>query len=269
MRIFHFSDIHFSSFPRELSSLFDKRIFGFCNFLLRRKSRYHLSYLNAAIRHIQMSPPDMVICTGDITTLSDPIEFKQALDCLHPLYTDSRFDFLYVPGNHDYYVHRQKNKTALEQAFYTLNKNRWKLTELPLIYQWNSMRFLLVDQTHPMPLWSSSGNIKPNRVEWLRTILENDITESSPLILVGHFPLLDQEGEPLPRRRRCYNNEVLQKALSEGKIILSICGHIHDPFIRTYKGLEYCAGSLSLTGLLNEITIDNDKISQQWIPCYH
>jgi hypothetical protein len=98
-------------------------------------------------------------------------------------------------------------------------------------------------------------------------ILEILKNKDKPIILVGHYPLI--EDRPLMRiRHRLWGQEALKKMLLDGVIDLSLCGHIHKAYhvnTRTNGRGEYCAGSVTRNAMLSEILYDrkNDIFQQR------
>ena len=78
MKIIHFSDIHIGGHLDSFKSCFDKRLIGTLNYKLRRKRHVIWERLERAIDLIKEEKPDYVINTGDITSVSEPSEFKEA-----------------------------------------------------------------------------------------------------------------------------------------------------------------------------------------------
>lgn len=271
MRILHFSDIHAGGWNGGAGFLFDKRILGVANFWLRRKWRVNWDFLTRAVRQIPQHHPDLVICTGDLASVSAPSEFEQALDALRPLVHHPDFDFLYLPGNHDRYVADPACVEAGRLAFEQLNRNRWTgKNGLPACYTYNGLDFILVNHAAPSGFLSSAGQLDAPSRKWLESFFaERTPDQNKKTVLLGHYPLLDSRGRPLSARRGCHNMHVLQQAYREGKIRLSLCGHIHTPFCRQDgdKQAEYAAGSLTTTGIMNELiyTETTDNWEQKWI----
>jgi len=88
-------------------------------------------------------------------------------------------------------------------------------------------------------------------------------------VLVGHFPVLDERGRALGRRRHLANARALHEALVDGRLDVSLCGHIHAPFVRRERtgSMEVCAGALTVFGKINivEFGPDGSNVSQSWI----
>jgi len=274
MRIVHFSDLHFGLFPENfLTSLFDKRILGLTNFFLRRRSQMHRDFLDKAVKHILELKPQLTVCTGDIASIGSEREFEQAGTSLDPLINNPDFDFLYIPGNHDNYVPNQHNKQALEIIFKKLNKNRWKLNDLPIMLKYSNTEIMVCNETEPTNIFLSSGRLNKKTINTLQKWFSQKRQNNFYRVLIGHYPTRDQQGEPLSRRRRLNGGELIYEALKAGSLDVSLCGHIHDPFCHRQDNgsLEVCAGALPVKGTLNVIDLPrvNDKqIKQTWYFLY-
>ncbi len=272
MRIIHFSDIHAARWIQDPRGFFDKRLLGAFNYLLRRSHSHHWHYVDAAVRKIRELSPDIVICTGDLTTLSQPIEFEMARLALKPLVEDESFDLLYVPGNHDDYVRDAASKAALLETFQFMNRGRYELSNLPqsVEYPKDNIRFLMLNQAVPAALHMSNGMIDNRTYEWLANELSTgSASPTTRTVMVAHFPIFDRAGKELSVRRGCKNNKSLRDAFLNGLVHVSLCGHIHDHFARWEKNgsVEFCAGSLTHTGIFNMIELDSidGKIRQEWV----
>ena len=267
MRIIHFSDIHAGGIIRSPQGLVDKRLFGMCNHVMRRMWSRRWERVGRAITRIKLLEPDVVVCTGDLTTISEPAEFEIAQNALRPLVDDIRFEFLFVPGNHDHYVKSKAAQNSLESTFRFMMRNRWSLSDLPLSYDIQGCRFLLINQACPVPFYLSSGRLEEDTVSFLEKHFEDD--DAKPRILLNHFPVYDSAGNEQSFRRRCHNNDVLKSAFKDAKLDLALCGHIHRPFIRKDASgvTEICAGSLTFSGMFNLIDFkpETREYSQSWI----
>ena len=267
MRIIHFSDIHAGGVIRSPGGLVDKRLFGMCNHLVRRMWTRRWERVGRAITRIKLLDPDVVVCTGDLTTISEPAEFEIAQNALRPLVDDIRFEFLFVPGNHDHYVKSEAARKSLESTFRFMMRNRWSLKDLPLSYDIQGCRFLMINQACPVPFYLSSGNLDADTITFLEKQFADQVEK--PKILLNHFPVYDKQGKEQSFRRRCHNNDILKKAFADGTIDFSLCGHIHHPFIRkeTSGVTEICAGSLTYSGMFSLVDFDPETrdYSQSWI----
>ena len=267
MKIIHFSDIHTGGHLSTYRALFDKRIIGTINYRLRRKKHIHWEYLSRAIEVIKKERPDYVINTGDLTSVSSLGEFTEAKDRLVPLVNDSSFEFINVPGNHDYYVKNKQSFTARNSTYNFLNRQKFVLEDLPLKLERDEAIFILADESRPNSGTKSSGIIYQKDIEKIQQWLEQP--RQKPVILVGHYPLRDKLGNPLAKRRALENSEALYSMLVNEKINVTLCGHIHAAFARNEEcgSMEICSGSLTIGGKLNKLEFDEStgRFTQSWI----
>jgi len=250
MRIVHLSDIHVGRIPRSLRALVDKRAFGAVNHLLRRSRQFHVAYLQRALAEIAALHPELVVCTGDITSVGSPEELEAACNLLEPLRATFGPRFVFLPGNHDAYVTAPDCREALARAFDRLNGGRWSLDDLPLEWQVSGLRLLLVNAATPVSCVLSSGRLTPATLTWLAARLEAPRSDNECRVVVSHFPLRQVDGQPLSLRRRMAGADALWDHLRAGRLDLVLCGHVHTPFARWEadgRG-EVCAGSLTLQG---------------------
>jgi 3',5'-cyclic AMP phosphodiesterase CpdA len=267
MKIIHFSDIHTGGRLSSLKSLFNKSVIGTLNYKLRRQKHVHWERLEKAIEVIKQEKPDLVINTGDITSVSDPKEFQEASQRLKALVEDTSFQFINVPGNHDNYI---ENKECLENRDLTysyLNRQKFELKTFPLRIELEKINLILVDESRPNSGTISSGLIKAEDIDKIKNWTQGN--QLKPTILIGHYPLLNKLGQPLPERRCLENSEALLEMLENRKIDVTLCGHIHAAFARKHDigSIEVCAGSLTIGGKLNKLEYNQStgNFSQSWI----
>ncbi len=260
MKIIHFSDPHFGSWPSTGSAFFDKRIVGTLNYQFARKSHFNYRVLELAIQRIITLEPQYVILSGDITSVGDPKEFDQALAYLNPLILHPTIKLIYVPGNHDIYVNNAKNRSYFSDFFKRING--FEFSELPKTISELNVKFILMNQALPTVPFMSNGVLGPvNESALLEPKQENEIR-----IGVGHFPVTRADGKPLNYRRRLIGAEQVKKQLDDS-LDLYLCGHIHKPFINQHGfGQEICAGSITSSAHLNVLEINQVEttIEQHW-----
>ena len=267
MKIIHFSDIHTGGYLKSLGALFDKRIIGTLNYKLRRRKEVNWHYLKKAIEVIEQEKPDFVINTGDLTSVSEPSEFQEALKRLKPLTDNKSFTFLNVPGNHDFYTHNKYGCKSRYETYDQLNRELFQLKNLPYKHETEECIFILVDESRPNRGINSSGHLKKEDFEKISKWVNE--SNGKPVILVGHYPLKNRHGEALSKKRAMENSELLSDLLEKGKISITLCGHIHSAFMREEPSgsLEVCAGSLTIGGKLNKLEFNSEtnSFSQTWI----
>ncbi len=244
-RLLLFSDSHQNAVLDSAAALLDKRIFGFLNFALKRRFQHHNEYLENAVQYALQSKPDAVIFTGDAVCTAAPAEFKSATRFFHPL-KNAGIPLICVQGNHDCYVSDPLCRNAMLEFYSDLTPH---FSEHPFLLQFRDVRLAVIPEAKPTPPWLSCGFLSDESVEFI--IAEANKKSDSPLILVGHFPLLDNSW-----RRGLRNREKTLPLLQSGKIHLSFCGHVHRPsesLDETGRG-EIIAGSITKYGILTEIS---------------
>lgn len=270
MKIIHFSDIHTGRLNLHPKALLDKRVIGGLNYTFRRKKHIRWHYFNRLLEIIKDEKPDMVICTGDFTSTSTIKEFQEVQRIMAPIIEDQNFEFLCVPGNHDYYIHDKKSFAKRSETFNYLNRGKHPIDEFPRCHESHGINFLMIDESRPNRSSQSSGILRQGDF----AKIEQWISENpdKPAILIGHYPLRDYDGSPLAERRALENGENLYKLLQNGQLDLALCGHIHHPYARweESKSAEFCAGSLTISGKANMIIYNEESktFSQSWINCH-
>ncbi len=255
MRIVHFSDTHEAGSPESWRGFFDKRLFGFLNCAISR-GRLHCQELleRAAVKFIDLKP-DLLICTGDLTTSGQPGEFKRAMERLSPL-LKSKIPMLYLPGNHDAYVADKACQKALSDAFETLNGGRFKLSDLPQAFDSGCCRILALHCAMPTMPMLSCGFMDKETSDFVASDCASPKTQPFR-IAAGHFPL--RERHPWKRmRHKLYGHDAVARLLKSGAIDLSLCGHVHRPYaLLDAKGRgEVCAGALTRFGSFSILDFD-------------
>ncbi len=256
MRIVHFSDPHAGGGAEDLMAYFDKRLVGVFNYSFRRRFRHDLGRFAAGVRYILESRPDLAVCTGDLTSTGQPGEFEKVRRILEPL-RNSGVPVVYMPGNHDCYVKREKCVAAVREMFRWLNQDRMDFDDLPLAWDAGEVELLLVNTSAPSNLLCSWGFLTGADREWLLEELRKP--RRKPRILVSHYPLLEKH--PLLRtRHRLFGQKAVAEALRDGRLDLSLCGHVHRPgrVVDDSGRGENTAGSITLNGTMTEIVYDRD-----------
>ena len=258
MKIIHFSDPHAGGPAEDWLAYIDKRWVGVFNFTYRRKYQHDQSYLKKAVDYIIGQKPDLAVLTGDITSTGQPGEFKQQLDILDPLVRNSQIPMMYIPGNHDFYVYNKRCVDAMKNAVKFLNRDSFSFDDLPLKISLGDCDFILVNESCPTNLLSSCGYLSGKSSDFIvKTCSEK---QNKPLVLVGHYPII--EDHPMLRiRHKLWGEKEVLKLLKTGRLDLSLCGHVHRPYAKTdERGRgEICAGSVTRNGSVTVINYDKTK----------
>lgn len=255
MKLIHFSDPHAGGRAEDRMAYFDKRWVGVFNYRFRRRFKHDLALLDKAVQYTLANPPDVVVCTGDLTSTGQPGEFAQSLELMLPL-VRAGIPLLYTPGNHDCYVKRRKCVEAVNNAVRVLCD--YELRDLPLVRHIGGIDFILVHESRPTNLISSCGYLTRATSEFVLDYCSRPKT--CPRIIVGHYPLIEEQ--PLLRiRHRLWGQKQVLELLRRKVIDVSLCGHIHCPFAKADsdgRG-EYSAGSVTRNGTMAEMEYLADR----------
>ncbi len=251
MRIVHFSDPHAGGPAEDWMAYFDKRWVGVFNYRFRRQFRHDLAKLERAVEYILDTKPDVAVCTGDLTSSGQPGEFDKVRPILKPL-RDSGIPLIYMPGNHDCYVYRPKCVAAVNDMVHYLSRGDYAFSDMPLKRQYAGVEFLLLNTSRPSNLLCSWGFLDKKDAVKIAELC--DAPKHGPRLLLSHYPMY--EANPILRmRHRLFGQKPILKLMKEGKIDLSLCGHVHKPYLEIDENGrgECCAGSVTRNGSMVEI----------------
>ena len=116
----HLSDPHLADHHGlRLVDLFNKRLFGYMKWRLKRSAEHHADVLNDLIDDIRANRPDHIVVTGDLTHLGLPAEFVKAKELLKAIGAPAQITV--IPGNHDAYVASALNGGLTHWADYIVS----------------------------------------------------------------------------------------------------------------------------------------------------
>lgn len=111
----HLSDPHLGPLTKfSLRELIGKRATGYVNWRRKRRHAHDMEILGLIVADILAQKPDHIACTGDVSHIGLPTEFKTALSFLDTL--GPRDSVSFVPGNHDCYARSSLSALARELA---------------------------------------------------------------------------------------------------------------------------------------------------------
>ena len=195
LRIAHVSDLHVLS-PRGVELrrvLFNKRMTGYANLVLRRGRMYRRDYLEAVLAAAAQRA-DHVVVTGDVTNLSLESEYAEARRLLDEIARVT--EVTVVPGNHDIYL----PSTARGRRFWHHFEPflRGDLPELaidlpagrfPCVKLRGPAAFIALSSAVPRPPFVSAGYVGRAQLDALRAALAHpEVARRVPVVLVHHDP---------------------------------------------------------------------------------
>ncbi len=259
-RIAHFADLHLAAPLDGPGCVFDKRIVGFLNSRLSRGKKFNRSLVRPAAERILAARPDVIVFAGDASTCGQPVEFELALDMLSPL-VNSGIPILFSPGNHDIYTESVPCRKALDEFLRKLTNGLLSLEKYPCAFTLGPLRFLCFNAAHPTAPWMSSGTFNAES----QALLEKECAEKcAPLVAVCHFPVRKiRPGLVEGFRHKMFGAEHAAELLTEKKLDLVLCGHIHRAYRETTpdgRGETSC-GSLTRFGSFQTVDYADGRFS--------
>lgn len=246
-RIAHVSDTHVLS-PAGVEwrrVLFNKRITGHANLVLRRGRVYRREFLDAVVS-AAAAQADHVVVTGDITNLALESEFDEALALLRDVSRTA--EVTVVPGNHDIYlpsIHRERRfphhfesflRSDLPQFAHDLEVGRFPCVKLR-----GPVAIIALSSAVPRPPFVSAGYIGRPQLEALATLLAHpEVERRLPVVLV-HHPPVDTRIGAMRWRDGLVDAAALRRAVGGLRRGMLLFGHIH---LRVRCRLATAAGSL-------------------------
>jgi 3',5'-cyclic AMP phosphodiesterase CpdA len=233
-RLAHFSDIHLTQDPRQVSwnDLPSKRFVGWLN--LRFLGRYswlrHAARITSAmLEDFKGVEPDHVLFTGDATGLSLPAEFEAVRNLLAPLIESGRITG--IPGNHDLYV-----RSAVRLKLYETYLGDWEQSDWPgappiVRLLTEDLALVCLKDSRPRPLYDSSGLVGKEQLQRLHEVLADPRLGSRRRILALHYAPRRANGTPDSRGHGLRDAEEVLAAAKQGNVDLIVHGHIHERFI--------------------------------------
>jgi 3',5'-cyclic AMP phosphodiesterase CpdA len=249
LRIAHLSDPHILS-PVAVDwrkILFNKRITGYANLVLRRGRVYRREYL-LAVLEAAAGCADHIVITGDITNLGLESEFDEARRLIDSI--ARTVEVTVVPGNHDIYLASIQRKRCFPQYF-----GKLLVSDLPEFavqlpdgpYPCVKLRgpaaIIAVSSAVPRPPFVSSGNIGVVQIAALEKMLAHpEVARRTPVIMI-HHPPVDRRMRLAQLRDGLVDAASLRSSLASLSRGLVLFGHLH---VRVRCKLRTASGALDV-----------------------
>ncbi|MFN2466808.1 MAG: metallophosphoesterase [Gaiellaceae bacterium] len=192
--------------------------------------------LERAISEINDLEPDLVICTGDLTTFGFKPEYTQAKSYLDRIVCES---FVVIPGNHD---SRNVGYIHFEELFGDRNS----------VLHLDGVSVVAVDSTEPD---LDHGQIGRGRYRWIE---EQFAREARLRIFVLHHHLLPVPGTGR-ERNVVYDAGDAIECLQRAGVNLVLSGHKHVPYAWRLEDLF----------IVNTGTVSSLRLRGKTRPCYN
>jgi predicted phosphohydrolase len=226
----HLSDPHV---PTRLAAtptaMFNKRVFGYLSWRLRRVRIHRAEVLDALVRDLMRAGPDHVAVTGDIVNISLPTEFARTALWLRTLGAPS--DVTVVPGNHDAYVSVSWHQSwAAWRAFMTNDPVEARLAAspdhdpFPIVRRRGPVALIGLSTALPTAPGRSSGKVGRRQLERLTSCLATAASAKLfRVVLLHHPPMADDA----PEHKRLTDAGDFRDVIARAGAELILHGHEH------------------------------------------
>ncbi|HYM60809.1 MAG TPA: metallophosphoesterase [Thermoanaerobaculia bacterium] len=250
-RIAHVSDLHVLSHTgaQWRAMLFNKRITGYANLVLRRGRVHRREYLLAVLEAASKSA-DHVVMTGDITNLALESEYEDARSLLDAV--AHRVEVTVVPGNHDIYLPAILHERRFSHHFGDFLKSDLPQLALdlpagpfPCVKLRGPAAIIAVSSGVPRPPFIAAGFLGEKQLDALARVLAHPaVVQRTPVILV-HHPPVDRRSRMAQLRDGLVDAAAFRRALAPLARGLVLFGHLH---VRMRCSLQTRAGALDVIG---------------------
>lgn len=237
LRLVHFSDIHlFEPTARwRARDMLTKRMTGYFNskYLPRSKQfRKAEHVLNHLINDAYANSPDLVIFSGDATTLGVDEEFARAAQVMR-VGVDQTPPAIAVPGNHDYYTTHSVKHGLFERHFAPWQQGERIDDEVyPFARQVGSLFVVALNSCQwNRWSWDSTGRVGLDQLLRLERLLTSEAAQGRTKVLVTHYPFSLADGRPERRYRRLRDLSDVLKISIELGVELWLHGHRHQAYV--------------------------------------
>lgn len=249
LRIAHLSDLHVLS-PAGVEwrkILFNKRITGYANLVLRRGRVYRREYLQAVLETVATCA-DHVVVTGDITNLGLESEYDEARKLIESVARTA--EVTVVPGNHDIYLASIQRERRFPQYFGELLVSdlpeyavQLPAGPYPCVKLRGPVAIIALSSAVPRPPFVSSGNVGVVQLAALEKILAHpEVVRRTPVILI-HHPPVDQRIRLAQLRDGLVDAASLCSTFAPLSRGLVLFGHLH---VRLRCKLRTASGALDV-----------------------
>ena len=231
-RLIHISDVHLGPLPSvKFHQFFSKRITGYINWKLKRKSSLGNDYLDTIITDIKSKEVDHIALTGDLINLALPDEYKLANKFLKELGAPE--NIIANCGNHDAYVTGAMQKSINNWAPYLSGDNQQITTtaDYPTLRKREDIALISCNSAEATLPFFATGYCSRDQAKRLEKILQ-ETKDMYRVVMIHHPPLEDAT----PWAKRLIGYERFQEVITKYGAELILHGHTHQATINKIAG---------------------------------
>jgi 3',5'-cyclic AMP phosphodiesterase CpdA len=243
MRLAHCSDLHLLSLDgvRALDYL-NKRWIGRMNLITSRSRHYHTAAFDDMVEDLNAQQIDHLICTGDVTNLALPGEFRYARERFDRLRLGTR-GVTVLPGNHDAYIQEGTRHFAEVFGDYATADDGWAWPttgEPTLADRWPVVRvrdgvaLIGLSTSLQTPWFTAYGRCGATQLARLRSALADPRLAGLCRVVAIHHPPAGKKAASAIRGLK--DREDFAAILKECGAELVIHGHEHRNMLELLDG---------------------------------
>ena len=220
-------DIHCYQLAVAPWHLLGKRILGYINLLKTRRHRFKSQRMQEVVQKAISVSPEMLLLSGDFSTIAMPKEFEEAMAYLKPL-SQKVASVLAVPGNHDRYTFSATRNRLAKRYLQDWMPSQFPAM-LPITKKWS---VLALDSAVPRCI-SSRGKLGDKQINDAIRLLDAT-PDGHGVIVLCHYAI----GNPPAFSRMKHNHQLQEQQAvvdflgrSAKRIhIIFAHGHVHYPW---------------------------------------
>lgn len=222
-RLAHISDVHLGPLPPvRFHQLAGKRITGYLNWKLNRKSVLAGDYLGGLIGDIQSKPIDHIVVTGDLMNLSLPDEYDMANGFLKLLGEPEKVTA--NCGNHDAYVPAALQRAIDKWTPYLSGDDKLisSARDYPILRKRGDVAIIACNSAEATLPFFATGYFRKAQAKRLEKILDQT-KDMYRVILIHHPPIANAT----PWYKRLIGQARFREVILKHGAELVLHGHTH------------------------------------------
>lgn len=177
--------------------LLNKRLTGYLNIQLRRKSVHKPQAAIAVAKAIRAMDVDHVVITGDVSNLALEREFEKVQRFVEDDLGFSEDRVSLVPGNHDSYTGGAHRSRRFDRTFAKYLQSDVSVADeghFPFVKLRGPAAIIGLSTAKPRPPFMASGALGGSQVDALRRALAHPEVKSRTVVVLQHHPWHNKGG---------------------------------------------------------------------------
>ena len=230
-KLAHLSDPHLGPLARfSLHQLLGKRATGYVNWRRKRRHAHDMQILALIVADMQAQAPDHYACTGDVSHIGLPNEFKTAITFLDTLGSHESVSF--VPGNHDAYARSSLKHLAADMAPWATGDDGMR--GYPWLRRRGPVALIGLNSGVPTLPMMATGRLGREQVAQAEILLARARRDALIRVVLIHHPPYVGGAR---RSRELVDAEAFEAMLARQGADLVIHGHNHTFSLAWRRGL--------------------------------